>query len=469
MGKPASETIVDQASRIAVDKSSDGILLLNRTGNVIQVNPAMINITGLPEEVFLYKPLISLYERGLCFKVPFGHQALESKTVKTGIQDMSTGNNMVVTAVPVFDTYGLVNYVVAVAQDVNDFRELLKNNLKESGGADNPSRKRSSKLAQGWLTSNKVVVRSEAMRKVMEIACRVAKTNATVLLYGQSGVGKEVVAETIHRESKRSLAPFLRFNCNSMPQELMESEFLGYEKGAFTGANSQGKPGLLEMADGGTLLLDEIADLSLDLQGKFLRLLERQEFRRLGGTRNVRVNVRFIAATNRDLWQMVEQGLFREDLYYRLSVVPMYIPPLQERPEDVDALITYYLNRFNEEYKCHKYLTAETVALLQSYHWPGNVRELINMLERLVIISPNNLIEPRDLIFSMDHFNKHKQLQLPGIPIRISLKEAEKNILAHASQEYGSSRRIAKALGCSHTAVLKKLKKHGLKIASSPM
>jgi len=444
---------------VVIDTLYDGVLVLDKTGKIVRINPGISRVTGLPPETFLSQSVMELYERGYFSEVPIAYQALKEGRVKNGIQEISTGKRVMITATPVFDTTGEVLYVVV---DARDFTELqrLKEELDKAKYISDLYRTKLIQLAKDRLAESKIVARSKAMLEVLEMALRVAPTDATVLLLGESGVGKEVIAEFIYQNSGRSEhGPFLKLNCNSVPKELVESELFGYERGAFTGASASGKPGLLEMADGGTLFLDEIADLPLDVQGKFLRVLEKNEFKRLGGTKDIKVDVRIIAATHRDLSEMVQKGFFRQDLYYRLSVVPIHIPPLRERPEDINVLVGVYLKQFNEKHKSNKHLSGEALQALREYHWPGNVRELVNLLERLVIMSPHDLIDVTDLPERLFMIGRESTR---SAPLKRSMEEVEKYLLAKAKREHGSCRNIAKAIGLSHTAVQKKLKKYGL-------
>ena len=222
-------------------------------------------------------------------------------------------------------------------------------------------------------------------RQVMTVARQVADNDSSVILYGESGTGKDVMARYIYRNSARRDAPFLPINCAAIPSELMESEFFGYEKGSFTGADKNGKLGILEMGNGGTVFLDEIGDLPPLMQAKLLRFLDSGEVKRIGSTEIIYTDVRIIAATNRDLVKMVREGQFREDLYYRLNIIPVYIPPLRERPDDIEALAKYYLKEYNQKYGHDESFTEEQMNRLFEYSWPGNIRELRNEIERFVI------------------------------------------------------------------------------------
>src|SRR5437773_600285 len=242
-----------------------------------------------------------------------------------------------------------------------------------------------------------VVARSPKMQEVLATVERVAPTNSTVLLGGESGVGKDLIARAIHEKSRRARGPFIKINSSAIPESLLESELFGYEKGAFTGANAS-KPGKFELADKGTLFLDEIGDVPPATQVKLLRVLQEREFERLGGTRTIKVDVRLIAATNRDLREALEQGTFREDLYYRLNVVPIDIAPLRERKEDIPDLVNLFVSRFaGESGKGIEGISPQAMQMLVNYHWPGNVRELQNIVERACALSKGPQLEASDI------------------------------------------------------------------------
>ena len=438
-----------------IDALHDGVSIVDETGKVIRINSGMTRITGLPPEVFLQQPALSLYERGYFAEIPIAYQALKERKTKHGIQRINTGKSVMITAVPVLKSRK-VHFVVVDAKDISKL-EGFKEGLKKIEGQSY----RNCDSGNAFI-ENKIIFRSAKMHSVLDKTMRVAKTDATVLLLGESGVGKDILAEIIHKASARSeQGTFLRINCNTVTEGLLESELFGYERGAFTGARDSGKPGLLEMVKGGTLFLDEIGDLAPQLQGKFLDVLERNQFRRVGGSQMISLDARIVCATNQNLIELIEKGLFRSDLYFRLSVVPIEIPPLRDRQEDIMALVGFYLDRFNDKYKVHKHLCSETLQLLREKDWPGNVRELINLLERLVITTPGNLIKPQDI--SQECYVHRRELSIePPCTLRDSLEELEKSILSRAKLEYSSSRQIGKALGLSHVTVQNKLKKYGI-------
>lgn len=253
-------------------------------------------------------------------------------------------------------------------------------------------------LKQDMVKKWRLIGDSQKMKQLREQIDMAAQSNSRVLILGESGTGKEIIAHLLHENSKRAEKPFIEVNCAAIPQELIESELFGHEKGSFTGAFER-KKGKFELADEGTLFLDEVGDMSLPTQAKVLRVIETQEFQRVGGSRNIKVDVRIIAATNKDLREEERDGAFREDLFYRLNVIPIVVPPLRERKEDIPALVEYFLEYFAFEYRQKpKKMTPEALKSLKSYDWPGNIRELRNVIERLVIMTPSNAIEPKNLI-----------------------------------------------------------------------
>jgi TyrR family helix-turn-helix protein len=302
---------------------------------------------------------------------------------------------------------------------------------------------------------------SEALKKAIFRARLVADSNSTVLLLGESGTGKDLFAKAIHQASPRAKFPFYPMNCAAFPETLLESELFGYTDGAFSGAKKGGKAGLLEVADRSTVFLDEIGDLALGTQAKLLRVLQEKKIRRIGGYEEIPIDIRVIAATNRDLSKMVKEGKFREDLYYRINVVPIVLPPLRERRADIPLLAEYFLAKLAKSLgKKRKVLTAKAMAFLVNYDWPGNVRELQNMLERAVHLTTAQIIDKDDLDFA-----GYNHLDLPPMEEEKTLKEIteqlEQKVIANALNKYGTIRKAAKALGISHSGLIKKLKKYG--------
>ena len=315
-------------------------------------------------------------------------------------------------------------------------------------------------LGQRYEYAN-VVAKSEKMQAVLALVERVAPTNSTVLLGGESGVGKDLIARAIHEHSHRASGPFIKINSTAIPENLLESELFGYEKGAFSGATTS-KPGKFELADKGTLFLDEIGDVPPAIQVKLLRVLQERQFERLGGTKTLKVDVRLIAATNRDLRAALEEGTFREDLYYRLNVVAIDIPPLREHKEDIPALANFFLERFaRESGKSVRGIAPAAMQLLMDFHWPGNVRELENILERGVTLSSSAMLDAADIHLDsrVQHPSSGSQ---PVLPEGMTLEKWEQEIIREAlSRASGNKSQAARALGLSRNALRYRLSQMG--------
>lgn len=452
-----------------IEYSHDGIIVTDGKGTVLRINDSILRVTNLIAEHFLGKKIDSLYTNGCFYTEPVAKLARINKEVTTGITKIRTGKEVLVVSTPVLDDLGEVVRVVTNVRDLSEIN-YIQQRASETGVEHQDVRDESQLSMQEELIANGMITGDRAMLKTLGLTKRVSNKDVTVLLQGESGVGKEVFAGLIHYWSKRK-GPLIKVNCGAIPGALLESELFGYCGGAFTGANKDGKPGLFELANQGTLFLDEISDLPLDLQGKLLRVIQEQEFVRLGGTKVIRVNVRLVAASNRDLAKMVQQQTFRIDLFYRLNVVPIQITPLRDRKEDIVLLADHFLDKFNRKHGTRKVLSPGLKGMFVDYPWPGNIRELMNMIERLVITIEGNMldesafstavksvpdIEPESLISSSE----------PEEDTILSLKEAiedmEKSILAKALKKYKRSRKVGQALGISHTAVLKKIKKYNL-------
>ena len=306
---------------------------------------------------------------------------------------------------------------------------------------------------------DKIIGQSDRMQEVFAAVHRVAPTKATVILRGESGTGKELIARAIHYMSPRSKGPFIKFNCASIPEGLLESELFGHEKGAFTGAIFSRK-GRFELANKGTIFLDEVGDLPLTLQPKILRVLQEREFEPVGSEKTIKVDVRIITATSRELEHYVSQGKFREDLYYRLNVIPVFLPPLRERSEDITALIEYFLAKFNNEHNRSVHLDKNALQILMNYDWPGNVRELENTIERLVIMSTSDIIAPSDLPDSLS-VRRVKVLN-KSVSLISNIEEIEKTNIRDALEKTGwVQAKAAKLLGITPRQIGYKIKKYG--------
>ncbi len=305
-----------------------------------------------------------------------------------------------------------------------------------------------------------IIGSSDKMQEIFQAVIRVAASKATVILYGESGTGKELIAKAIHYMSPRAKAPFVKFNCASIPEGLLESELFGHEKGAFTGAISSRK-GRFEIANGGTLLLDEVGDLPLNLQPKILRVLQEKEFERVGSEKTIKVDIRLIAATSRNIEELVLKGKFREDLFYRLNVVPIFVPPLRERKEDIPLLVEHFLKRFNEENDKNVSISPSALRVLMDYNWPGNVRELENTIERLVVMSDGKIIESSDLPINFKLSSSKVGIQKGSL--KAGIEEIEKNSIIQALEENGWIQvKAARMLGITPRQIGYKIKKYAI-------
>ena len=318
------------------------------------------------------------------------------------------------------------------------------------------------------------VFNSKAMKNVLDEILKVSRYDCNVIIFGDTGVGKEKVANLIQKNSDRKMQPFVKINCGAISPSLIESEFFGYEKGAFTGANASGKKGYFELANNGVMFLDEIGELPLDMQAKLLRVIQDGEFYRVGGTTPVKTNVRIISATNRDLEKLVEEGKFRRDLYYRLNVVPIRIPRLGDRPEDIPVLVNHFLGKYGEKFGTSRKISESAMDYLKKLPWPGNIRELENSVQRLIISSKGEDITLMDVMrethgeifggpfMGIDEDEETGQEMDREIDLQTAVDEYEKGLIKHAREKYGSTRKAAKAIGISQTQLVRKKKKYGI-------
>ncbi|MGE5587490.1 MAG: sigma 54-interacting transcriptional regulator [Clostridia bacterium] len=380
-------------------------------------------------------------------------------------------DEVLASAVPGFERGGLVRAAREVLDRGWSGRRAGAPVLARADGGGGPARRgsdaasvhRSDHREGPELAPPAVIAYSVEMGRVLQLAAKVAPVNTTVLLLGESGVGKEVVARFIHSTGPRRRGPFVNINCGAIPATLLESELFGYESGAFTGARREGKPGMVEAASGGTLFLDEISELPPDLQVKLLQLIQERKLVRVGGVKPLGVDIRIIAATNRDLAAMVGRGEFRADLFYRLNVVPITIPPLRERPDDVIPLIYHFLNRYNEAHGYEKTINEQAREILTRYSWPGNVRELENLIERLVVTVEGDEIGAADLpqhVFEEGGARPPRVVVGGIMPLRQATEEVERQIIERALSEERSTYSMAKLLGVNQSTVVRKIKKY---------
>ncbi|SHK11490.1 PAS domain S-box-containing protein [Paramaledivibacter caminithermalis DSM 15212] len=441
-----------------IESSYDGIVVTDGLGKVLKVNKAWIRMVGY-EKMGNDELVLGMEEKGVIF--PSATMlALKEKRRVSFIQNSAKGKKFLATGTPIFDDNENISRVVTNIRDIDELNKLRKQieetiKLEKYYSKD----KRMDKLD---FNSENIVANSIEFGKILQIASNVAGVDSTVLILGESGVGKEVVANFIHKLSKRKDKSFIKINCGAIPENLIESELFGYETGAFTGANRKGKHGLIELAHEGTLFLDEIGDLPLNLQVKLLRVIQEKKLIRLGGVIEIDVNVRIIAATNRDLKKMVDENRFRADLYYRLNVVPLEIPPLRKRKSDILPLSYHFINIFNKKYGCNKDITSSVEKILLNYSWPGNIRELENIMERLIVTTKDDLIDEKDLpIFLLEEENSCEKVKLEGIlPLKEATEILERKLIKRAYKKYGTTYEMAEALGVNQSTVVRKIQKY---------
>ncbi len=392
--------------------------------------------------------------------------AIRKKKRVLSVYKTRIGLNVVCSANPILDECGNVTRVVVFSQDEALMREIM--NDVEEERKKNISIQQTLSYIQEKMACQNIVSSSPEMERLFKMLLNVARTDTTVTIYGESGTGKEVLANFVHQNSMRSNKPFIPINCAAIPAELMEAEFFGYEKGSFTGANREGKAGLFEMADHGTIFLDELGEMPLSLQSKLLRVLESGEVKRIGSSKTIKTDVRIIAATNRNLTKMVDEKTFREDLYYRLNVIPVNIPPLRERPEDIEALSEHFLNEFNRKYGRNVEISGDVLNKFKKYSWPGNIRELKNEIERYVVtegqvssvLNDNIRHSMTDVNIKFTNSNISKNITVKNIPLKEVMDRYEIEYIRHVIDDCeGVMTEAAKRLGIHRSALYKKIDK----------
>ena len=446
-----------------IDSSYDGLWICDREGKVIRINSASEKINSVKKDQVLGKRMEDLIQEGLIDR-SVTLEVIKVRTAITIIQKLRDGKQILVTGNPFFDDQGEVSLVVVNERDIIELNSL-RNDLEESRALAQRYRSELSQIGIEKNLLSQMVIRNEAMHQVLDRSMRVAQVDSTVLMQGESGVGKGFFASIIHRASERKDGPFIRVDCGAIPESLIEAELFGYEDGAFTGARTKGKPGRFEIAEGGTLFLDEVGDLPLNVQVKILRFLEGNEFVRVGGTTTRKVNTRVISATNRNLKEMVAQGKFRKDLFFRLNVIPLRIPPLRERSDEIPALINFYLKQCNDKCSTDKLILPISVDRLCHYSFPGNIRELANLVEQLVVLTPGKRINLKDLPSHILMEESKMNLGLSGdewnLPKAVAM--LEKGMIVRALKVYGSQRKAAGPLKIDQSTLARKAKRYGIR------
>jgi PAS domain S-box-containing protein len=448
-----------------INSSSDGLFVCDGRGVILRVNPASERINQASAAQLVGRDYLDAAREGLVILPSAALNAIEKREQVSLLQENRFGRKLISTATPVFDDTGELIRVVVSERDITE-TDRLQRHLEEQQALGDQFRNQVLELQQEKLANRAVIAKSPCMIKALKQAIKVSEVDSTVLILGESGVGKGLIADLIHQNSRRADRPIIKINCGAIPETLIEAELFGYEKGAFTGAVGT-KPGFLEMADSGILFLDEIAELPLSSQVKLLRFIEDGQLTRLGSTLSRKVDVRILAATHRNLEEMISAGSFRLDLFYRLSVIPLQIPALRERKECLVPLIQSYVDQFARRSSGPKRLTSAALDSLSHYHFPGNVRELMNLCERLVVMSDGELIDVNDLPQTIVEGGAGGDRWAPDSwPEELSMTQilasVERQILLDATKRLTGQQHIARSLGMSQPTVARKLHKYGI-------
>lgn len=456
-----------------LDNLPDGIYILDDKGNYLFANSTYIRMIKMTKEEILAYNVYSLKETNQ-ISVCISDIVYREKRRIVMFQDViitgRTNYRQLVVSNPIFDQNGRVRNIVAICKPL----DTLDDYYHEAGASGVVSAFTSGSPRTEAFS---VVAESPAMQEVLAMARAVADVDTAVLISGESGTGKEVVAQCIHRSGRRAPNPIIAVNCASLPENLLEAELFGYEKGAFTGAAPGGKQGLFEAAAGGTLFLDEINSFSLALQGKLLRAIETKTIQRIGSTKYKKVDFRLISATNENLSGMVDEKRFRADLFYRLNIIPLTVPPLRERREDILPLAMHFIRHYCDKYNKRRSFTPHTIQCMLEYCWPGNVRELKNFVERSVVMSTGELIEIENIEpiaasgnwktgkppLSAEAVNEQRYQRLleKGITLKEYLEQCEQEYIRYALNKCKNSYAAADALGTSQSSVMRRKKKYG--------
>ncbi|MDR1685449.1 MAG: sigma 54-interacting transcriptional regulator [Desulfovibrio sp.] len=445
-----------------LESSYDGIYITDGNADTVKVNSSYENISGLKRSEVLGGNMRDLVASGI-ISASGTLLVLEKRKSVTLEQSFNTGRQAVITSTPRFDEYGNIVMVVTNVRNISD----IYSRRHELNGERERIRQRLSELAmirEQIVGGGEITAVDDVMLETLLLARKVARQDTTVLLLGETGVGKGMLAAYIHRNSSRRHGKLITVNCSAIPDNLVESELFGYAEGAFTGAKKGGKPGLAEVADKGTLFLDEVGDLPINVQGKLLRLLQEHEAHPVGASAPRKVDVRVIAATNLDIGKLSQNAAFRSDLYYRLSAFPLRIPALRERAEDIVPLAEAFLAEFNRKYRLRKRFSQFAVMELQLYSWPGNVRELRNVVERAIVLSTGDCIQQRDLALMPDNPLDPERGFRPDPKNAVDLKEilmrVEREYIRQAYAVHGNIRRAAAGLCMDPATFLRRKRKY---------
>jgi len=442
---------------VILDAIHEDILVTDGKGKILNVSKSFEDVYGVTGKAIIGKTVYDMEKEGV-FRPSVIAKVLEKKKKVTMRQKNILGRDLVVTATPVKNQSGEIIKVVSFTRDLTDFL-----NLQEQYSALESKMEKYTaeieELRSKSLDIEGIVGKSSASQDILRTIGRIARFDANVLLTGESGVGKTKFAKLIHGKSNRAKGPFIEINCGAIPENLLESEFFGYERGSFTGANKEGKIGLIELAQNGTLFLDEISELSLNMQVKILKVIQDKTITRVGGSKVIQVDFRLIAATNKSLQTMIKENQFREDLYYRLNVITINMPPLRERREDIIPMAAYFLDKFNHSYQLDKVISREVYDIFMNYSWPGNVRDLENTIERLVLTSEEDVITKKQLPINLEIETDLSANNINGSKLKDAVEEVEKRLITNAYNRYKTTVGVAEALGISQPTAVRKIQR----------
>lgn len=440
-----------------------GIYIINADAIITHANKQYQKLTGMWEKEYHNQDVSHILEKYFHNSRAVATEALLSGKKTAGLgKPVRTDRELLVTSLPVKDKKDRTVMVFTILQDVTvqvNLQKQLDKNLKRTKEYEQELNYYRTKEAEASV----ILGTSQTMDDLKDLLVQIAPVDTTVLITGETGTGKEVITREIHNRSPRADKPYIAVNCAAIPESLMESELFGYEKGAFTGAINQKKPGFFETANYGTILLDEIGEIPLNLQSKLLRVIQEKEITRIGGTKPIPLDVRIIAATNKDLKKEVEQGRFRKDLYFRLCVIPLMIPPLRDRMSDIPLLANKFLRLYTQRHATKKTFTPEAMEVFKYYDWPGNVRELENLVERLVVVSKQQQITSAEVAsvigadLIIDQYSGKT-----GDTLKNAVDKLEKHMIETALNETGSSYAAAKKLGVAQSTIIRKAQRLGI-------
>ena len=462
MNAPMDPKFNDRFFKDIVETLSYEIFVCDAKGIILYLNPASQFLTGRLKENIIGRHINDLVADGTISQSVTMKILQERKPCKL-IQKVNNGNDLLIFGMPIFDENNELKYVVSTAQDIAELSSINNSLLEENYNLQHEL-KILSKLKEDYMSMQDTMYVGETYKHIVNELIRVAPLDIIILIQGETGTGKTGIAKMVHQFGKNPKGPFIKINCGTIPENLFESELFGYEEGAFTGAAKGGKIGKIELADNGTLFLDEIGELPLSMQVKLLDFIQEKTITRVGGHKKITVNTRIIAATHRDIKAMSEEGSFRQDLYYRLEVFPIYIPPLRKWNDDILPLAQFFLYKLNKKYKRLKYFSKDIAAPLKQYEWPGNIREMEHLIERLYLQEEGNeltgktfsrLIDKKETAAETIHCSDI-------VPLKAAKAEIEKQLIQKAYKIYHSSYEVAKALDIDQSTVIKLKKKHDL-------